>query len=139
MKLSEFKNFIINKFGKEKWEKYKGAYGYKIYSATEEEQLKIVQKEGTDIQYISNPTEKIQLEAVKKNGYAIRFIKNPSEKVQLLAVKQDGYALHYINNPSEKVMQQAIKGINYLYDGECLLRHLENDLKDKREVTNDTI
>ena len=37
MKLSDLKEHIINKFGKEGWEDYKRTIGYLIYSATEEE------------------------------------------------------------------------------------------------------
>ncbi len=162
MKLSEFKEKIIAKYGREVWEKIEESYVYKIYTAPEEEQLKVVQKNGYDIQFINNPTEKIKMEALKKDGYAIQYINkpteemkleaikqnedviecinNPSEEIQLIAVKNNGNNIVEINNPTDKVIQEAIKEFDI--DNTCnlkyMLRFIENDLKEeKREATNE--
>lgn len=132
MKLSEFKEYIINKYGEEAWEDYESTYGYSIYSSNKEEQLEAVRKYGCNIKYIQNPSEEVQLEAVKESGEAIKYINNPSEDLQLEAVKENGFNLLYINNPTDKVIQEAVKGINCSFDSGYLLRHLENDLKGKK-------
>ena len=164
MKLSEYKEKIIAKYGRKVWEKIEKLYVYKIYTAPEEEQLKEVQKNGLAIQFINNPNEEIKLEALKNDGYAIQYINNPteemkleaikqnedviecidnpSEKIQLIAVKQNGNNIVDINNPTDKVIQEAIKKFDI--DDTCnlkyMLRFIENDLKEeKREATNDTI
>ena len=154
MKLSEFKEHIINKYDEKAWKNYENTYGYSVYLSTEEKQKEIVQKDGTCIKYINNPSEDIQLEAVKneafsleyidnpskkvkieaieRNPYAIQYISNPSEKLQLLAVKKNPLSILEIKNPTEKVIQEAAKGINWSIDSMYLLRHLENDLKEER-------
>lgn len=108
MKLSEFKEMVIEIYGKEAWEEIEESYIYKIYTAPEEEQLQVVKEDGYDIEYINNPSEKIKLEAVKENGLAIRYVKNPSEKV----------------------IQESIKGfgMNNTYKLKYMLKFLENDL-----------
>lgn len=153
MKISEFKDYIINKYGKKEWKKYENTYGYLIYSATEEEQRKKLQINGKDIQYINNPSEElqfiavreegyaleyidnpsemIQIEAIKENPYAIQYISNPSEKLQLLAVKRNPLSIIDIKNPTEKVIEEVVKSIDYMYESMYLLKHLENDLKEK--------
>ena len=40
-------------------------------------------------------------------------------------------AITEIKNPTEKVIQETIKGINLLFSSECILKHLENDLKEE--------
>ena len=164
MKLSEYKEKIIAKYGRKMWEQIEKSYVYKLYTATEEEQLKEVQENGLAIQYIDNPSEEMKLYAIKKNGVAIKYIKNPteemkleaikqnknviecidnpSEEIQLIAVKGDPLAILEINNPTDKVIQEAIKEFDI--DDTCnlkyMLRFIENDLKeDKKEETNDTI
>lgn len=129
MKLSEFKEYIINKFGEKSWENYENTYAYSIYSSNEEEQKKVLQKDGTNIRYINNPSEEVQFEAIKENGYAIQFINNPSEEIQFEAIKQNPLSIIDIKNPSEKLIEEAVKGINYSFDSGYLLRHIENDLK----------
>ncbi len=130
MKLSEFKEMVIEIYGKEAWEEIEESYIYKIYTAPEEEQLQVVKEDGYDIEYINNPSEKIKLEAVKENGLAIQCINNPSEEVQLEAIKKDGLAIRYVKNPSEKVIQESIKGfgMNNTYKLKYMLKFLENDL-----------
>ena len=113
MKLSEFKDYIIKQFGEKEWWKYESTYGYSIYSATEEEQLDIVNSDEIDIKYINNPSEKLQLLAVRLNGYTIQHINNPSEKVQLEAIKKAQNSIKYINNPTEEVQLLAIKSSPY--------------------------
>ena len=130
MKLSEFKEIITNKYGEEAWKNYEGTFGYSIYSVTEEKQKRLVQKDGTYIRYINNPSERVQIEAIKQYPFNIEYIHNPSEKLQLEAVKENPLAIIYIKNPTEKVIQEAIKGLNYSFDSEYMLRHIENDLKE---------
>ena len=79
MKLSEFKEMVIEIYGKEAWE---------------------VKENGLAIQCINNPSEEVQLEAIKKDGLAIRYVKNPSEKVIQESIKGFGmnntYKLKYM-------------------------------------------
>lgn len=157
MKLSEFKEKVIEIHGREVWEEVEKSYVYKTYTAPEEEQLKEVQGSGYAIQYINNPSEEIKLEALKKDGYAIQYINNPTEKMkleaikqnedviecidnpseemQLIAVKNNGNNIIEIHNPTDKVIQEAIKkiDINNIYNLKYMLRHIENDLKQERE------
>ena len=153
MKLSKYKEIIINKFGKKEWERCKNTYQYSIYSSNEEEQKRAVQIDGLNIQYIHNPSEEIQLLAVKNDGFSLEYIDNPSEKVKIKAIENISFSIKYIHNPSEelqllavmknpsaiteiknpteKVIQETIKGIDLLFSSECILKHLENDLKEE--------
>ena len=153
MKLSEFKKKVIELKGDKMWEQIENSIGYKIYTAPEEEQKKVLQKDGTNIKYINNPSEELQLEAVREDSYAleyidnpseeviieaihytpyaIQYLSNPSEKIQLLAVKRNPLSIINIKNPTEKVIQEAVKGINNSVDSAYLLRHLENDLNEE--------
>lgn len=154
MKLSEFKEKVIELKGQERWDYIVNSDAYKIYTAPEEEQLKAVENKPYNMEYIKDPSEEVQLEAVKQWGYTIQYIKNPSEKVQLQAVRQSGSTIEYIDNPSEKVQLEAIKqnsyAIRYIKNPteeillkaiercsglnlEYILRFIENDLKAKRE------
>ena len=132
MKLSEFKEYIINKFGELMWEGIEDLSAYKIYIASEEKQKETVQKDGTCIKYINNPSEDIQLIAVRENGSTIQYIHNPSEKVQLEAVKENPFAIGYIKNPTDKVLQKTIKLMEYnkipTWQYIDFFKHLENDL-----------
>lgn len=152
MKLSEFKNKVIEKFGEGYWKEFTNSEAYKTYIASKEKQLELIKNKPFAIDYIKNPSEDLQLEAVKQNGYAIEYINNPSERVQIEAIKQYPFNIEYIHNPSEKlqleavkenplaiiyiknptekVIQEAIKGLNYSFDSEYMLRHIENDLKE---------
>ena len=136
MKLSEFKEKVIEGYGEEEWKEIENSYVYKAYSATEEEQIEAVKQDGTIIRYINNPSKELQLEAVKANGNAIEYMNNPSEEVQLEAVKQDGYTITDINNPTDKVIKEAIKNIkiDYAYNLKYILRFLENDLKEEQTI-----
>ena len=129
MKLSKYKEIIANKVGEDKWKNFESTRGYLIYSSTEEEQLKAVQENGDNIQYINNPSKKLKIEAIKNTSYAIMHIKNPIEELQLLAVKENPLSIIDINNPTEKVIQEAANEIIYSRVSDYLLRHLENDLK----------
>ena len=158
MKLSEFKEKVIEEYGEEEWKEIENSYVYKIYTAPEEEQIEAVKQDGIYIQYIhnpskelqleavkengnalvyiNNPSEEVQIEAVKENGNVIKYINNPSEKVQIEAVKQVGYTIRDINNPTDKVIKEAIKNIeiDYAYNLEYILRFLENDLKEEQII-----
>lgn len=114
MKLSEFKEYIINKYGEKEWENYKSTFGYSIYSSTEEEQEEKVQENGEYIKYINNPSEDIQLEAVKRNPLSIINIKNPTDKVILEVLKSDIHIRTLIQD---------------------ILRHIEDDInKEPKEI-----
>ena len=136
MKLSEFKEYIINKFGEKEWEKIESTYEYKIYVAPKEEQLKAVKERGDDIKYIKNPSEELKIEAIKCIHTAIQYIDNPSEELQLLAVKQSYFSLLYLHNPSDEVLKEALKDKNCSID--YMLKHIKNDLKGRRKRENET-
>ena len=130
MRLSEFKEYIINKFGEKLWGNYESSYAYLIYLSNEEEQKKELQKDGTLIRFINNPSEEVKIEAIKENPYAIRYIRNPSKKLQLFAVKQNPLSIIDIKNPTEKIIEESVKGFTLSIDNNYVLRHLENDLKE---------
>ena len=131
MKLSKFKEKIIEIHGKEKWERVENTDGFNIYNSSKKEQINEIEKDGNNIRFIYNPSEEMQLIAVKENSSAIQYIDSPSEELQLLAVEDDPTIIIDIKNPTEKVIQEAIKGMDFYFYGMHLLRHLENDLKEK--------
>ena len=118
MKLSEFKNKVIEKFGEGYWKKFTNSEAYKTYIASKEKQLELIKNKPFAIDYITNPSEDLQLEAGREIITSIRDIKNPTDKVIEEVVKK------IINNE---------EGI-YLF----ILKYIENDLKeDKEEETNE--
>lgn len=131
MKLSEFKNKVIELKGNKMWEQIENSIGYKIYTAPEEEQLDELEEDGTVIQYIKNPTKEMKVLAVKETIQAMNYIDDPSEEVQLEAIKKDPRILKNIKKPTEKVIRKAIKGINEYYDFTYILKHLENNLNEE--------
>ena len=56
----------------------------------EEIQMKIIETNPKNIQFIENPSREVCLAAVKNDGYSIKYIENPSQEVCLAAVKQHG-------------------------------------------------
>ena len=118
MKLSELKEIVIAIRGKEEWEKIENSEDYKIYIAPEEEQLK----------------------AVKKNGYNIECVYNQTEKIQAMAIYQDAICMDYMKNPSDSIISSALRSYRSTKSIIIpILKYTENDLKEEREVTNDTI
>jgi hypothetical protein len=83
------------------------ALGY-IPSPTIEMQLKMVAKNGDNIQFIRDPAPQVIEAAVKRNSRAIAYVKNPSKELQLLAVSKNYYAIADIHNPDEDVQMAAI-------------------------------
>ena len=111
MKLSEFKEIILRKFGEKGWEEFKKSTEYLTYNAPEKEVLEKIKNKNDDIRYINNPTEEMQLEVMKRS--------NPFYYIQL------------INKPTEKVLQEAINRADTIEDYKYILKHIENDLKEK--------
>lgn len=109
MKLSKAKEIILKQFGERGWKKLKESYGYQMYIAPEEEQLKVVQTNVSIIENINNPTEDMQMEAVEENPYLIK----------------------YINNPTDKVIEKAIEGVDNIGDVADFLKHIEDDLNEE--------
>ena len=107
MKLSEYKEKIIAKYGEELWKEIQRSYSYLVYIVLEEKQL----------------------EFIKQNPFNIKFINNPTEEMQLEALKQDEEALQYIHNPTDKVIEEVIKenSNNNSYKFKYLLRFIEKD------------
>lgn len=162
MKLSEFKEKVIEIHGKKVWEKLEKSFAYRVYTDTEEMQLlgiwgnpsriQFIHKPSEKVQlmavkedlftlhYIENPSKEIQLEAVKRNPFIIEYIHNPSEEVQLEAVKQNVTAIGLIKNPTDKILEEVLKRLDKARISNYILRHIENDLKEvKKEEVNDTI
>lgn len=143
MKLSEFKEKVIEIHGREVWEQIEKSYEYEVYKDTEEEQLKEVQENGLAIQFINNPSLKVQFYAIRKDPYAIQYIDNPIEELQLEAIKKNPFVIGYMKNPTEDVLKEAIKQMEYdkapTWKYIDFFKHLENDLKEERKVKNDTI
>jgi len=88
-----------------------------LNTASEKRQLTAVKKDGSRIQYISNPSLAIQLAAVQQSGWAIRSIDNPTPAVQLAAVQHRPWAIEYIKNPSLASQSAAVQedGLNIKY------------------------
>lgn len=86
-------------------------------TASEEEQMVAIKRNGYFIKYITNPSEEVKLEAVKEYGYFIKYITNPSKQVQLMAVKQNGFSIKYINDPSKQVQLESIKQLTISKNG----------------------
>ena len=84
----------------------------KIEGVRQDEQLALVTKDASEIQWIANPTEKVQLVAVTQDGSLIKHIIAkgiaPSEEVQIAAVTQNSSAIYYIDNPTEKAQLAAV-------------------------------
>lgn len=133
MKLSKFKEYIINNYGEEEWKDYESSYGYRINTAPKKEQRRELILDGTYIQYINNPSEELQLLAVEYEPSYIHYINNPSERVQLLVVRQDGYNIRYIKNPTDKVIQEATRCVDKPTIRTYILSHLENDLEETKK------
>lgn len=111
MKLSEFKEIILRKFGEKGWEEFKSSSEYLTYNATEKKVLEKIKNDNNNIIYINNPTEEIQLEVMKRS--------NPFYYIQL------------INIPTKKVLQEAINRVDTIHDYKYILKHIENDLNEE--------
>lgn len=160
MKLSELKEIILELYGKKGWQNLKNLEEYKMYIATEEEQIKNLKGKSFFVKYLNNPSEKVLLEAVKEYPFIIEEINNPSEKVQLEAIKQSPFSIGEIHNPTEKVqleaikqdvnsikniknptdnvLKEALKRIDSIYGTvdkyKIIFRHLENDLNEEDKI-----
>nr|DAU92540.1 MAG TPA: hypothetical protein [Caudoviricetes sp.] len=111
MKLSEFKEIILRKFGEKGWEEFKNSSEYLTYNATEKKVLEKIKNDNENIRFINNPTEEMQLEVMKRS--------NPFYYIQL------------INIPTKKVLQEAINRADTIHDYKYILKHIENDLNEK--------
>lgn len=118
MKLSEFKERVIELRGEKEWKKVENSNTYKIYKSSEEEQLDAIRNDrsniSSNISNIYNPSEELQLEAVKKDPLSIMFMKNPTDKVILEVLKSDIHIRTLIQD---------------------ILRHIEDDInKEHKEI-----
>ena len=111
MKLSEFKEIVLRKFGEKGWEEFKNSSEYLTYNATEKKVLEKIKNDNENIRFINNPTEEMQLEVMKRS--------NPFYYIQL------------INIPTKKVLQEAINRADTIHDYKYILKHIENDLNEK--------
>ena len=111
MKLSEFKEIILRKFGEKGWEELKNSSEYLTYNATEKKVLEKIKNDNENIRFINNPTEEMQLEVMKRS--------NPFYYIQL------------INIPTKKVLQEAINRADTIHDYKYILKHIENDLNEE--------
>lgn len=73
-------------------------------------------------------SEDKQIKIVKRNGYNIQFILNPSKNVQLEAVREKPFVISYINNPFVDV---EIESITYNIEFMNLIRDLEYNTDNK--------
>lgn len=111
MKLSEFKEIILRKFGEKGWEEFKNSSEYLTYNASEKKVLEKIKNDNENIRFINNPTEEMQLEVMKRS--------NPF------------YYIELINIPTKKVLQEAINRVDTVHDYKYILKHIENDLKEE--------
>ena len=113
MKLSEFKEIILRKFGEKGWEEFKNSSEYLTYNATEKKVLEKIKNDNNNIRYINNPTEEMQLEVMKRsNPYPF-------------------YYIQLINIPTKKVLQEVINRADTIHDYKYILKHIENDLNEE--------
>ena len=114
MKLSEFKQLVIELRGEKEWKKVENSNTYKMYKASEKEQLDAIRNDRSNTSNIYNPSEELQLEAVKKEPLSIMFMKNPTDKVILEVLKSDIHIRTLIQD---------------------ILRHIEDDInKEPKEI-----
>lgn len=106
MKFSAFKYHILKQFGERGWKELENMYGYSLYFANEEEQLKAVKDNKVNLYYINNPSEKIQLETLKNSS---------------------NYIDNNLCNPSEKVLLQFMREAEDIDDMVLLLKYIEKD------------
>nr|DAX42196.1 MAG TPA: hypothetical protein [Caudoviricetes sp.] len=66
MKFSTFKYHILKQFGERGWKELENMYGYSLYFANEEEQLKAVKDNTVNLYYINNPSEKVLLQYMRE-------------------------------------------------------------------------
>lgn len=90
-------------------------------SGTDEEKLKVLEFDGTYIQYCTNPTYEMQRIAVVQNGYAIKFIHNPSMELLEISIKQSPSHAALIKNPTREqidlILSISPKAIEFLTSG----------------------
>lgn len=79
-------------------------------SPTYPEQLALLEAKATFIKKLNNSSEEEQIKVIQRNRRNFSYIKNPSEAVQLAMVKDEYLTYFNIKNPSEKVELQAMKG-----------------------------
>lgn len=79
-----------------------------IKNPSEEIQLLAIKKDYNFLKYIDNPSKKIRLESLKQSYFSIEYIKNPTQEEQLIAVKKCGDMIRYIKNPSEEVQLASV-------------------------------
>lgn len=87
--------------------RYKGKH---IKDMSYEEQLEMVQENGSLIRCIKEPTDEMISIAIDSNPFSIRFIDNPSELIQVQAVKNNVYSIRAILYPCKDAQLIAIKG-----------------------------
>ena len=82
----------------------------------EEEQLDIVRKDPSYINYMIDASINVQEAAIWKECNTIRYIRNQSEWIKVFAINQN-CLFKYIENPSIKIKEHAIKKhpINIIY------------------------
>lgn len=76
MKLSEFKEKIIEVHGKERWERVENTDGFKLYTAPEEEQINEIKKNGFRLLYVGKPTDELIEMAIEsmENEYELAYL-----------------------------------------------------------------
>ena len=82
MKLSKFKEKIIEIHGKEKWERVENTDGFNIYNSSKKEQINEIEKDGGRLLYVGKPTDELI-------EMAIESMKNAYEFVCLLCLIED--------------------------------------------------
>ncbi len=86
MKLSEFKEKIIEVHGKEMWEKIENSVEYKLYNSTREKQIDKIKDNGFNLLFVEKPTAELLEIAIETIGntyelvYLLCFIENDLDK-----------------------------------------------------------
>ena len=74
MKLSEFKEKIIEIHGKEKWERVENTDGFNIYNSSKEEQINEIKKDGSRLIYVGKPTDELIEMAIESMDNAYELV-----------------------------------------------------------------
>ena len=76
MKLSEFKEKVIEIHGKEKWERVENTDGFNIYNSSKKEQINEIEKDGGRLLYVGKPTDELIEMAIEsmENAYELAYL-----------------------------------------------------------------
>lgn len=89
-----------------------GAFIFRIeekYGDKDNDDLRLVIKNGLDLEFVDNQYYDLCLAAVKQNGRSLEFVKHQTEKICIAAVKSNEWAILYVKKPTIEMYKIAVK------------------------------